>query len=45
MAFKLLNCMSSDKFMSVFSKLAPNLTLVLTMTFSFIPRLRKMRRK
>jgi len=33
--------MSSDKFMSVFSKLAPNLTLVLTMTFSFIPRLRK----
>ena len=27
--------------MSVFSKLAPNLTLVLTMTFSFIPRLRK----
>lgn len=33
--------MSSDKFMSVFSKLAPNLTLVLTMTLSFIPRLRK----
>ncbi|MDY4110629.1 MAG: energy-coupling factor transporter transmembrane component T [Eubacterium sp.] len=33
--------LSSDKFMSVFSKLAPNLTLVLTMTLSFIPRLRK----
>lgn len=33
--------MSSDKFMSVFSKLAPNLTLVLTMTLSFIPRLNK----
>ena len=27
--------------MSVFSKLAPNLTLVLIMTLSFIPRLRK----
>lgn len=33
--------LSSDKFMSVFSKLAPNLTLVLTITLSFIPRLRK----
>ena len=33
--------LSRDKFMSVFSKLAPNLTLVLTMTLSFIPRLRK----
>ena len=33
--------LSSDKFMSVFSKLAPNLTLVLIMTLSFIPRLRK----
>lgn len=33
--------MTSDKFMSVFSKAAPNLTLVLTMTLSFLPRLRK----
>lgn len=36
------NCvLSADKFMSVFSHLAPNLTLVLTMTLSFIPRLEK----
>ena len=33
--------LTSDKFMSVFSKVAPNTTLVLTMALSFIPRLRK----
>ena len=33
--------LTSDKFMSVFSHIAPNITLVLTMTLSFIPRLRK----
>lgn len=33
--------MTSDKFLSVFSKTAPNCSLVFSMVLSFIPRLRK----
>lgn len=33
--------LDSEKFTSIFSRLAPNLTLVLTMSLSFLPRLRK----
>ncbi|MCD7796863.1 MAG: energy-coupling factor transporter transmembrane protein EcfT [Clostridiales bacterium] len=33
--------MSSDKFLSVFSRFAPNISLVFSMVLSFIPRLRK----
>lgn len=40
-----LNCYSivltSDKFLSVFSRLAPNTSLVFSMVLSFLPRLRK----
>lgn len=41
LAFKLFLCFEQRQIYVCFSKLAPNLTLVLTMTLSFIPRLRK----
>lgn len=33
--------LTSDKFLSVFSNLAPNITLVFSMVLSFLPRMRK----